>query len=282
VVSHLQSARQKEYTKEHTMTNKQQDTTTDLLYFDGSAEPNPGGRMGAGWRLVFTDRPEETGASEWPAARDNTNNRAEYLALIGALTQYLASGRSGPLLVQGDSQLVINQMTGDWGISNLALMSLNQQATTLVKRIAGGVRYRWIPREENQVADTLAGGQPALAGTPSVYAEHPDGASVATALAEQIARLNQAGKMSFKEAMGLRVGGMDQYSRWHLPELVNAVGAAGVALIDAAFPGQAPEAMKARETALRWMVRGLAAQLAIRKVQVDLEVQANRRPNRAP
>ena len=60
-----------------------------------------------------------------------------------------------------------------------------------------------------------------------------------------------------------------------------AVGAAGVALIDAAFPGQAAEAIKARETALRWMVRGLAAQLAIRKVQVDLELQANRRPDRA-
>ena len=36
-----------------------------------------------------------------------------------------------------------------------------------------------------------------------------------------------------------------------------AVGAAGVALIDAAFPGQTAEAIKARETALRWMVRGL-------------------------
>ena len=146
------------------MTNKQQEATADQLYFDGSAEPNPGGRMGAGWRLVYTDRPEETGSSEWPAARDNTNNRAEYLALIGALEQYLASGRSGPLQVQGDSQLVINQMTGDWGINNPALMQLNRQATALVKRIAGGVRYRWIPREENQVADTLAGGQLALAG----------------------------------------------------------------------------------------------------------------------
>ena len=84
------------------MTYKQQETTVDQLSFDGSAEPNPGGRMGAGWRLVFPDRPEETGSSEWPAARDNTNNRAEYLALIGAPTQYLASGRSGPLQVLGE------------------------------------------------------------------------------------------------------------------------------------------------------------------------------------
>ena len=58
---------------------------------------------------------------------------------------------------------------------------------------------------------------------------------------------------------------------------MRAVGEADVALIDAAFPGQAKEAIKARETALRWMVRGLAAQLAIRKVQVHQEVQAKRR-----
>jgi ribonuclease HI len=226
---------------------------------------------------MYTDRPEETGSAEWPAARDNTNNRAEYLALIGALEQYLASGRSGPLQVQGDSQLVINQMTGEWGINNPALWSLNRQATALAKRISGGVRYRWIPREENQVADTLAGGQAGVTQAPLVYAEQPAGAGVAVALADQIARLNQAGKMSFKEAMGLRVGGMDLYSRWHLEALVPAVGAAGVALVEAAFPGQAAEAIKARETALRWMVRGLAAQLAIRKVQVEQEVQANRR-----
>ena len=70
----------------------------------------------------------------------------------------------------GDSQLVINQMTGARGINHPALWQLNYQATTLAKRIAGGVRYRWIPREENQMADTLAGGQLAQATTPLVAA----------------------------------------------------------------------------------------------------------------
>ena len=114
-------------------TQKQQEPG-DRLYFDGSAEPNPGGRMGAGWRLVYSDLPEETGAAEWPAARSNTNNKAEYLALIGVLTAYLARVRPGPLLVLGDSQLVINQMTGEWGINNPALWQLNRQAAALVAR----------------------------------------------------------------------------------------------------------------------------------------------------
>jgi hypothetical protein len=62
---------------------------------------------------------------------------------------------------------------------------------------------------------------------------------VAAALAEQIARLDQAGEISFKEEMNLRVSGSKQYSRWRLQELVAAVGASGVALIDATFPGKA-------------------------------------------
>ena len=192
----------------------------------------------------------------------------------------MLQGTSNEVYLMVVCRMVIYQMTGEWGINNPALWQLNRQATALVARIPGGVRYRWIPREENQVADTLAGGQLGREQAHLVYAKRIDAAGVAAALAEQIARLNRAGKMSFKEAMGLRVGGMDRYSRWHLPELVVAVGAAGVALVEAAFPGQADEAIKARETALRWMIRGLAAQLAIRKVQVDREVQANRRQSR--
>jgi hypothetical protein len=45
-------------------TRQQQFQSADQLAFDGSAEPNPGGRMGAGWHLVYTDRPEETGSAE--------------------------------------------------------------------------------------------------------------------------------------------------------------------------------------------------------------------------
>jgi hypothetical protein len=91
------------------------------------------------------------------------------------------------------------------------------------------------------VADTLVGVQLWREQTPLVYAERIDAAGVAGALAEQIARLNRAGKMSFKEAMSLRVGGLDRYSRWHLQDLVVAVGAAGVAVVEAAFPGEAEE-----------------------------------------
>jgi hypothetical protein len=157
---------------------------------------------------------------------------------------------------------------------NLFVSQLNRQAAALVARIAFRSAVSLDPTRGDQVADTLVGVQLWREQTPLVYAERIDAAGVAGALAEQIARLNRAGKMSFKEAMSLRVGGLDRYSRWHLQDLVVAVGAAGVAVVEAAFPGEAEEAIKAREVALRWMVRGLAAQLAIRKVQVDQELLA--------
>ena len=69
--------------------------------------------------------------------------------------------------------------------------------------------------------------------------------------------------MSFKEAPGLRVVGMDQYSRWQQQELVSAVGAAGVALIDDAFPGQEDGAIKTRETALRSHGADLYSRMAV-------------------
>jgi ribonuclease HI len=151
----------------------------DQLYFDGSAEPNPGGRMGAGWRLVYTDRPEENGSAEWPAITRITGRNIWRSS--SRSRESLASGRSCPLRVQGDSQLVINQMTGEWGINNPALWSLNHQATVLAKRIPGGMRYRWIPREEDQVADTLAGGQAGVTQTTQVSAEQPGSAAGAAA-----------------------------------------------------------------------------------------------------
>jgi hypothetical protein len=123
---------------------------------------------------------------------------------------------------------VINQMTGEWGVSNPALWHLNRQATALAKPIPGGVRYRWIPREENQAADTLAGGQFALATTPLVAAPQTGGAAVAAALAEQIARLNGMGKMSAKRGDGtdesaggarIHAGSVALPQRWGRPRL---------------------------------------------------------------
>src|SRR5215472_7793682 len=47
----------------------------DVGQFDGSADPNPGGRMGMGWHLTMRDGTEYSGASEQAAAPGNSNNQ---------------------------------------------------------------------------------------------------------------------------------------------------------------------------------------------------------------
>ncbi len=245
----------------------------DMGFFDGSCDPNPGGRMGAGWRIVWGDKPEQTGSAEWAADGANTVNVAEYSALIGLLSEYHAAGGQGPLMVYGDSQLIIRQMTGEYSVRSPQLATLNQEASQLARGIPGGVSFRWVPREQNALADTLASGVPPGAQEPAIYAwTAPD---VPAPLAAAITRLNQQGRMSFKEAMNLRLGGTDRYSRLYLADLTTHVGAPCAEAATTAFPGADAASIKARESALRWMCRGLAAHLAIRKVKVDLEVRAN-------
>ena len=54
-------------------------------------------------------------ANEVPPSPPNTNNRAEYQALLGLLADYIAQGHQGPLLVHGDSEVIIKP--GEWRLS---------------------------------------------------------------------------------------------------------------------------------------------------------------------
>lgn len=69
----------------------------DQLNFDGSCEPNPGGRFGLGYIIQFADgRAPIEGGQEIAASRANTVNTAEYQALITGLRAYAEAGGSGP------------------------------------------------------------------------------------------------------------------------------------------------------------------------------------------
>src|SRR5258708_19102545 len=169
-------------------------TPHDIAYFDGSADPNPGGRMGLGWLILYRDGSQRTGAAERAPAPGNTNNVAEYLALIAALEDYIHQSGEGPLLVHGDSQLIVLQMTGEWGVNSPTLYGLHEQAQGLAHAIAGAVRFAWVPREQNWVADQLASGfTPRASAEPLVYAATP-ATDIAPPLAKHIASLNAAGR----------------------------------------------------------------------------------------
>jgi len=125
--------------------------TTWRGWFDGATEPVNPGPSGIGALLTG---PEGQRIEISRAIGIGTNNEAEYRALIALLETAVEHG-VGSLIVHGDSQLVINQVAGDWSVGAPRLVPWYRQARRLVKRI-GQVDWRWIPREQNRAADRLS------------------------------------------------------------------------------------------------------------------------------
>lgn len=125
-------------------------------WFDGSAHPNPG-RCGIGALLVGPDG-EKIEISQ--AAGYGNSSEAEYLALIAALEAARKAGVRG-LTLFGDSQVVINDVTGSDARAAPSLGALRATARALIDEL-GGVVLRWIPRHRNGEADSLS--QRAVAG----------------------------------------------------------------------------------------------------------------------
>lgn len=119
-------------------------------WFDGSAHPNPG-RCGIGALLVG---PAGEKIQISLAAGVGTSSEAEYLALIAALEAARDAGVRG-LTLFGDSQVVINDVTGSDARAAPSLGALRSKARSLIDAL-GGVVLRWIPRHKNGEADTLS------------------------------------------------------------------------------------------------------------------------------
>jgi ribonuclease H / adenosylcobalamin/alpha-ribazole phosphatase len=119
---------------------------------DGGARGNPGP---AGFGAVVRD-PE---SGEVLVERSGflgvaTNNVAEYSGLIAGLSAAAELG-AREVAVRMDSKLVIEQMSGRWQIKHPGLRPLAAQAAALVREF-DAVRFDWIPRERNKLADALA------------------------------------------------------------------------------------------------------------------------------
>jgi probable phosphoglycerate mutase len=82
-----------------------------------------------------------------------TNNVAEYSALIAGLESALERGVTD-LEVVSDSELLVNQMRGDYKVKNEKLRELVGEADALARRLSK-VSYTAVRREHNELADTL-------------------------------------------------------------------------------------------------------------------------------
>lgn len=136
------------------------------LYFDGACEPfNPGGTASFGWLLKKDGKEIKSGHGIVGSGEGMTNNVAEYSGLIYGLEEFLKLNLQEKLFIKGDSNMVINMISGKWGWNKKKnkwqpheklphLKELLNEALSLLKKIEYEVE--WIPREENKEADALS------------------------------------------------------------------------------------------------------------------------------
>lgn len=120
-------------------------------YIDGGARGNPGP---AGYGALIVDENGQTLAELHGALGIATNNVAEYNGLLAALAWAVDHGHTR-LHVKADSQLLVEQMKGNYRVKNAGLLPLYGKAKDLVARI-GRVTFEHIPREQNKKADMLS------------------------------------------------------------------------------------------------------------------------------
>ncbi len=125
------------------------------IYFDGAAKGNPG-PSGAGWVIALNN---QILIKNKKFLGKKTNNQAEYHALILALEDALKvkSSRNAPIkiILKGDSELLIKQLKGEYQVRNKTLKILHQKAKNLLSLFENW-ECKWIPREKNSIADSLA------------------------------------------------------------------------------------------------------------------------------
>lgn len=123
-------------------------------YFDGACAPeNPAGYMGIG--VYIKDGDSRIGLSEgFERNYRNSNNLAEYKA-VNLLLRELAFKKNRIIIIRGDSKLVVNQLNGVWELRGGKYIEEARLARELYKdlRKINVVSIKWIPREQNTIAD---------------------------------------------------------------------------------------------------------------------------------
>lgn len=137
--------------------NKPQQIT---IYFDGACD----NRNGTGENIygcgVVAFNPQHEVLKEVAIAGEKlgTSNIAEWCALTNALYMVVELTKTYPqatFLIKGDSQLIIRQFNGQYGIKQAAF----EPYYNLCKAMAKGLPIdgvEWVRREYNQYADTLS------------------------------------------------------------------------------------------------------------------------------
>jgi ribonuclease HI len=131
-------------------------------FFDGACGPiNPGGHVGYG-AIIYHERKVIWECSErfYPkeGQEDQTsNNLAEYCAFQAVVEHLLDSELdTHDTTIYGDSKLVIEQMSGRWKISKGIYLIIALETHGMLSQFRKLPTLKWIPREQNTIADALS------------------------------------------------------------------------------------------------------------------------------
>lgn len=123
-----------------------------VVTFDGGADPNPGKGYGSFHIASPTGRELLERLDFSGDGKEMTNNQAEYRTLIAALEHLQrALAERAPfehVRVDGDSQLVINQVQGVWKVRQENLKPLRARSAQLGSEF-GSISFRWHRRSNS-------------------------------------------------------------------------------------------------------------------------------------
>lgn len=122
-----------------------------IMNFDGCSKGNPG-LAGCGSVIYYLGK--EIWSGHFFVGENFTNNHAEYAGLILGLQQAKELGITH-LKVEGDSQLVINHMSGIYKCKSINLIELFDKAKKLEQNFKN-ISYEHVYRNKNKRADELS------------------------------------------------------------------------------------------------------------------------------
>lgn len=122
-----------------------------VIYTDGGARGNPG-PAGAG--VVILQDGKVLAEVQKYLGPVQTNNWAEYEAVVLALEKAKKLGLTGDIEFRLDSKLVVEQLMGNWKIKEPTLKPQVAKVKALLADF-GVVSFTYVPREENKEADRL-------------------------------------------------------------------------------------------------------------------------------
>lgn len=129
-----------------------------ILQFDGACRGNPSNMLGLGCVIKNGTKTETIEERSYRFPKTNgtngTNNEAEYLSLIKGMKLALKYNIKS-IRVEGDSNLILNQMSGKYQVKAENLIPLYNAAKILESEF-NLISYHHIRREFNKEADKLA------------------------------------------------------------------------------------------------------------------------------